>query len=123
MVKTDGNAVIQDQSKNAQGGRIQANRVPKETERGRGVCIATINIRLGQAWGLKTALRTLRQGSSGVGVLKETKLTGGIHTRRNSGYKVWEMEAESKHPGGKYPLPEGRRIYGGLRECGALSQM
>ena len=49
---------------------------------GGGVCgirISTLNIWSGRAGGLETALRTLRQGNIGIGVLKETKLTGGIH--------------------------------------------
>ena len=50
--------------------------------------------------GLEAALRTLQQVNIGMGVLHETKLTGGIHTRYISGYNIWATEAEIKHQGG-----------------------
>ena len=59
--------------------------------------IATLKIGAGRAGGLETALRALRQGNIGIRVLQETKLAGGIHTRRISGYTVWATEAESRH--------------------------
>ena len=66
-------------------------------ERGRGIRIATLNIRSGREGGLETALRALCQGNISTGVLQETKLTGGIHTRHISGYNVWETETEIRH--------------------------
>ena len=47
--------------------------------------LATLNIRSGRAGGLEAALRALRQGNIDVGVLKETKLTDGIHARQGEG--------------------------------------
>ena len=38
-------------------------------------------------------MRALKQCNVGIGVLQETKMAGGIHTRYSSGYKVWETEA------------------------------
>ena len=49
--------------------------VPKETESGHVILIATLNIRLGWAGRLETAVRALRQGNIGIRVLQETKLT------------------------------------------------
>ena len=67
---------------------------------GCGICITTLNIRLGRAGSLETALHVLRQGNIGIRVLQETKLTGGIHMQRSSGYTVRTTEAESQHRGG-----------------------
>ena len=88
MVRPDGNEVTKNQRKNTQGERSRVNRVPKDTDRGHGIRIATFNTRSGRAGGLKTALPDLRQGNIGIGVLQETKLTGVIHTRWSSGYNV-----------------------------------
>ena len=49
---------------------------------------------------MESALQALKQGNVGIGVLKETKLTLGIHTHYSSGYKVWDMEANIRHRGG-----------------------
>ena len=95
MVLPDGNRVTKNQRRNAQGKRSRINRFPKETIRGCGICILTLNIRSGRAGGLETALRALRQGNIGIRVLQEMKLTGGIYTRQSSGYTVWAIEADS----------------------------
>ena len=121
MVLTDGNGVTQDQRRYVRGKRSRVNGFPKETTRGCGIRIATRNTWLGRAGGLETALRTLRQGKIGIGVLKETKLIGGVHTQQNSGYMVWATEAESKNRG-RLPSSGGKWRDGGLRECGALDQ-
>ena len=42
----------------------------------------------------------LMVGNIGIRVLQETKLTGGIHMQRISGYTVWDTEADSRHRGG-----------------------
>ena len=63
-------------------------RVPKEKNSRRVICIASISIRLRRAGGLETALRALHQEKIGIVVLQETKLTGGIHMVFSSGYKV-----------------------------------
>ena len=36
----------------------------------------------------------------GIDVLQEKNLTGGIHTRYITGYKVWGKDAERSHRGG-----------------------
>ena len=50
--------------------------------------------------GLEAALRALQQRNVGIGVLQETNLTGGIHTRYIAGHKLWATEADSRHRGG-----------------------
>ena len=54
--------------------------------------LATLNIRSGRVGGLEAALRSLRQVSVDVGVLKGTKLTEGIHACHGEGYYVWEIQ-------------------------------
>ena len=49
---------------------------------------------------MEAAICALRQGQIEIGVLQEMKLTGGIHTRCTSGYKVWLTQAENRHWGG-----------------------
>ena len=93
MVRPDGNVVTQNQRTNVRGKQSRVNRVPKETERGCGIRIATLNIGSGRAGGLETALHALRQGNTRIGVSQEKKLTGGIHKLWRSGYKVWVTEA------------------------------
>ena len=62
--------------------------------------ITSLNIRSVWLGGLEAALRTLNQGNIRIGVLQETKLTGGIHMRYSLIYKVWATEAESRRRGG-----------------------
>ena len=50
--------------------------------------LATLNIRLGKAGGLKAALQELKKGNVDVGLLQETKLTNGIHAVQRAGYTV-----------------------------------
>ena len=65
----------------------------KSSEEGKGIRIASLNIRSGQAGGLEAALRALQQGNIDVGVLQETKLMRGVHTRYRAGCDVWETQA------------------------------
>ena len=67
---------------------------------GRGICIATLNIRSGREGEMETALLALWQGTIDIRILQEAKLTMGIHTQQSSGYKVWATEAERQHWGG-----------------------
>ena len=76
---TDGNGATQKKRRHARGKCSQVNGVPKETNKGGGIHIATLNIRSGRSGGLETALRALRQGNIRIRVLQETKLTRGIH--------------------------------------------
>jgi exonuclease III len=62
--------------------------------------IATYNIRNGRAGGLEAALRAMGQMNVDLGVFQETKLTGGIHTRRSARYQVLATDAPSAHQGG-----------------------
>ena len=100
VVRPDWNGVTQNQRTGERGERSQVDRVLKEMESGRVIRIATLNIRSGRVGVLETALRALRQGNIGMGVLQETELTGRIHMRLSSGYNVWATEAESQHRGG-----------------------
>ena len=52
---------------------------------GRAIRIDSLNIRSGQSGGLETALQVLQKGNVGVGILQETNLTEGIHTRHRAG--------------------------------------
>ena len=69
---------------------------------------------------MDTALCALQQGNIFIGVLQETKLTGGIHIQFSSGYKLWATEAEIRHRGGIAIVwreeevweVEGARIFG-----------
>ena len=51
--------------------------------------IELLNIRSGRTVVLEVALRALQQVNIRIGVLKEMKLTRGIHTHYIAGYKVW----------------------------------
>ena len=72
----------------------QSRQLLKGLVTGHVIRIASLNIRLGRAGGLETALR---QGNVGVGIIQDTKLTNKIHTRYGSGYLVWSTEAEIHH--------------------------
>jgi hypothetical protein len=62
--------------------------------------IATYNIRSGHAGRLEMALRAMNQMNVDIGILMETKLTDGIHTRQSSGYHVYATSARSHSQGG-----------------------
>ena len=73
---------------------------PPDPDSQQSITLATYNIRNGRAWGLETALRALSQMGVDIGILTETKLTGGIHTRFCCGYRVFATQAASPHQGG-----------------------
>ena len=60
----------------------------------------TNNIRNGRNGRLDAALRGMSQANIDLGILKETKLTDGIYTRRLSGYSIVATDAPSQHRGG-----------------------
>ena len=64
------------------------------------ISIGTYNIRGGRAGRLEAALRAMQQMNLDIGILTETKLTNGIHTRQSSGFQVVATEARSAHQGG-----------------------
>ena len=99
LVRPDWNWVTQNQRTNARDGQSRFNRVPKERERGRRICITTFNIRSGREGGLDMALRALWKCNIRIGVLQDTKIARGIHTQWRSGYNIWVTEAESQHQG------------------------
>ena len=80
VVRTEWNGVIQNQRTDTQGERSRVDRVSKDTESGRGICIISLNIRSGRTGGMETVLRALRQGNIRIGFLQEMKITRGIHT-------------------------------------------
>ena len=47
--------------------------------------IVSLNINLGQAGCLESTLCALQKGNIGIGVLQETKMTGGVHTQYSLG--------------------------------------
>ena len=64
------------------------------------ISIVTYNIRSGRSGGLELALRAMKQMNVDFGILTETKLTDGIHTRSFEGYTVVATKALSPHQGG-----------------------
>ena len=62
--------------------------------------IATWNIRNGRAENLVKSLRAMDQMGIDLGLLTETKVTDGIHTRSFRGYRVVCTDAASAHQGG-----------------------
>ena len=60
----------------------------------------TYNIRNGRKGGLEAALRGMSQANMDLGILQETKLTGGIYTRGSAGYSVIATDAPIRHRGG-----------------------
>ena len=79
MSLTNGKGVTQNQRRHARGRQSGVNGFPKKTAKGCGIRIVTLNIQSGWAGGLETALRVLRKGNIGIGVLQGTKLTEGIY--------------------------------------------
>ena len=72
-------------------------RVWKLIDTGQGIRMASLNIRMGRAGILDTALRELQQGNVYLVFLHKTNLAQDIHTQNGMGYDVWETEAESHH--------------------------
>ena len=60
----------------------------------------TYNIRNGRNGGLEAALWGMSQANMDLGILQETKLTGGIYTRGLAGYSVITTDTPSQHQGG-----------------------
>ena len=60
----------------------------------------TYNIQSGRNGRLETCLRAMGQMGLDWGILTETKLTGGIHTRFSSDYHVFATDAASASQGG-----------------------
>ena len=84
-------------------GSVEVRRIEAPTKRlvaGPSVSIATWNIRSGRNGGLEAACRSLASQSVDLAVLQETKLTGGIYTRRSSDYNIVASEASSDRQGG-----------------------
>ncbi len=62
--------------------------------------ICTFNIISGGNARLESAMRMMNQMNVDLGILTETKLVDGYHTRRTSGYDIITTEAKSQHIGG-----------------------
>ncbi len=73
---------------------------PSRTDGSESIAVASWNIRNGCNGGLKSALRAMEAMGVNLGILLETKLTGGIYTRNLSGYSVVASDAPSAHQGG-----------------------
>jgi hypothetical protein len=79
---------------------LTASHPPSRTD-GRGsIAVASWNIRNSCNGGLESALRAMEAMDVDLGILMETKGTGGIHTRHSSGYSVVASDAPSAHQGG-----------------------
>ena len=77
-----------------------ASRPPSRADGSGSIAVASYNIRSGRSGGLESALRAMEAMGVDLGVLLETKLTGGIYTRFSSGYSVVASDAASAHQGG-----------------------
>ena len=79
---------------------IEEHEPPSQTD-GRGTfSVATWNIRSGRQGGLEESLRAMESMNVDLGFLQETKLTGGIHTRRYGEYSIIATDAPSAQQGG-----------------------
>ena len=58
----------------------------KDYDEKSGISISYLNIQSGRAVRLEEALHILNQGNLYAGVLQETNITKGIHTRYGTGY-------------------------------------
>ena len=56
----------------------------------------------------------LQQGNVRVGILQETDITEGLHTRYSVDYFIWVTEAENRH-GGVLRWCDGKRLSGRSR--------
>ena len=81
----------------------------------------TYNIRNGRKGGLESALRGMSQANMDLGILQETKITNGIHTRGSAGYKVIATDAPSRHRGGValFYRPTPRFSVEAVEKCGS----
>jgi hypothetical protein len=77
----------------------RSNDVDKRREDGGSatIIVGTFNIRNGRVWNLESALRAMGGVDMDIVLFTETKLTGGRHTKKTSGYEVVATEAMSKH--------------------------
>ncbi len=73
---------------------------PSQADGSGSIAVATYNIRNGCNGGLESALRAMEGIGADLGILMETKVTDGIHTRNLSGYSVIASNAPSAHQGG-----------------------
>jgi hypothetical protein len=73
---------------------------PSQTDGSGSIAVASWNIRNGCNGGLESALRAMEAMGVNLGILLETKLTGGIYTRNLSGYSVVASDTPSVHQGG-----------------------
>ena len=62
--------------------------------------IASWNIRSGRNAGLEGAMRAMASLRVSIGIIQETKLTGGIYTRRFGNYRIIATDAVSAKQGG-----------------------
>ena len=77
-----------------------AQRTPSRADGSRSIAVASYNIRNGRNGGMESALRAMEALGIDLGILMETKVTGGIYTQFSSGYNVVASEAASAHQGG-----------------------
>ncbi len=73
---------------------MKTNNKPKK------LSLCTFNIVAGSNARLEAALRMMRLMNMDIGVLTETKLVDGYHTRKTEGYDIITTEAKNHHQGG-----------------------
>jgi hypothetical protein len=79
---------------------LAASHPPSQTDGSGSIAVALWNIRNGCNGGLESALREMEAIDINLGILIETKVTGGIYTKNSSGYSVVASNASSVHQGG-----------------------
>jgi hypothetical protein len=75
------------------------------------ILFASFDIQSGRNGGLEGALRAMDHLGVDIGILLETKLTGGIYTRYSSGYSVLALTATSVRQGGIALFWRGNNSY------------
>jgi hypothetical protein len=79
---------------------LTASHPPSRTDGSGSIAVASWNIRNGCNGGLESTLRAMEAMDVDLGILMETKITGGIYTQNLSGYSVVASDAPSMHQGG-----------------------
>jgi hypothetical protein len=77
-----------------------ASRPPSQADGSGSIAVASWNIRNGRSGGFESALQAMEAMGIDIGILLETKVTGGIYTCFSSGYSVVASNAASGHQGG-----------------------
>jgi hypothetical protein len=90
---------------------LTASHPPSQTDGSGSIAVASWNVRNGCNGGLESALRAMEAMDVNLGILMETKVTGGIYTQNLSGYFVVASDAPSAHQGGIAFFWQANKMY------------